>query len=753
MTIFYWTLALLFEILKIPPSHRDYDMVATSERRHARTMTTHLIRPPVILDANSIAIVGASPDESRLGGKPMAFLKRYGYSGTVYPVNPRYAQIADYRCYPSLRSIPAPVDHAIVVVPAARVLSVLQDAAAMGIPTVTIFSSGFAEVGAEGRDMQDHLAQAIGATPMRVIGPNSVGLANLTTGFLATFSQAFELSKRVPTGPIGFASQSGAFGTVILTLGVERGLGFKYFACTGNEADVTISDVMQAMVEDPDVRIVAGYVEGLRDGRRFLDVCEKARSQQKPVIVLKVGRTDWGQQAALSHTAALAGADRVYTAAFQQAGVLRAMDEQELLDWATMFYMTKRPAGAKVAVVTMSGGAGVAMADEVVRSGLQWAQLTSDTRQRLSAVVPAFGSTQNPVDLTGQFLEDTGALKRIVLILDADPQVDVVALFIGLGHRHATQIVDDVTAASAIMHKPLVMAWAGGPQHARLQLMGVNIPVIASPARSIRALSAFVRFHQTQDLPYHGWRHPSANFSPSLGGGPIPTVTKRLSESSAKAILGQWGIQHPPEYLVSSETEACQRAADLGYPVALKVSAPALLHKTEIGGVSLDLANEPALRSAYRALLSRMQKSLPDGAWEGVLVSKMAPPGLDLILSGGRDPTFGPYVLLGTGGTYTEIWHDAVIRVLPLQRDEIAEMASHLQSFPILRGTRGQSPYDREALSRAIEAVSELMLRTQVQEVEMNPLRVFLADGGVWALDAKMVTSPHRIKEEIKREG
>ena len=694
-------------------------------------------KPGILLDARTIAIIGASPDDARIGGKPMRFLDEFGFAGQVFPVHPSHREIRGHRCYPDLASIPGTIDVAVIAVPHQQAQAVVEQCVAKGVRQVIMFTSGYAETGPQGVARERALLQALAGGGTRLLGPNALGLANLETGMIANFGQGFELPPGVlRRGDVGFVSQSGAFGTFIFTLAAEHGIGFKYFAVTGNEADITISDLIAAMAEDPGIAMLAGYVEGIRDGRRFMQACEAARAGGKPVILIKTGRTAGGSAAALSHTAAIAGADEVYAAVFQQTGVLRVNDEEEMLDILALMRCERDIGGPRIAVLTMSGGAGVMLADAVDSHGLELAKLAPVTETALARIVPAFGSTRNPVDLTGQFLSDPDMLKGALECLLADPGVDAVVFFLGLGRRHGERIAQTLREVAATARKPLVVAWTAGPSAVIGELRESGVPVFSSPVRSIRALAALVG-----SVRGRGRERRSFALPPRRGAVELTTADAagRCSEAASKAVLARYGICLPDESLVSTEDEAAAQAASIGYPVVLKVCAADLPHKTEAGAVALDVRDEAALRDAYRRILASARRYGPELHVEGVIVAAMVDDGVEMIVGGRRDPVFGPLIMVGFGGIYTELMQDVALRVLPLVPGESRELVHSLRGYPLLAGARGRPVADTGALAACIEAVAQILLEyPEVQELEINPLRVFDHGRGALALDALM---------------
>ncbi|HVL55713.1 MAG TPA: acetate--CoA ligase family protein [Burkholderiaceae bacterium] len=704
-----------------------------------------------LLDARSVAVIGASPDDDRIGGKPMRFLIDFGFRGRIYPVNPRYPEIRGHRCYPDLEAIGDDIDIAVVAVPFQQAQAVIEQCVRKRVRQVVMFSSGYAETGPDGAQRQRALERAIAGSGVRLLGPNTLGFANLSSGLIANFGQAFELPRGLlKPGRAGFVSQSGAFGTFIFALSAEQGIGYKYFAVTGNEADLTVSELIDAMAADPEVDLVAGYVEGIRDGRRFLEACERARAAAKPIVLIKTGRTAGGSAAAMSHTAAIAGADEVYDAVFRQTGAIRVVDEEEMLDVVTLMRAHKRIAGRRVGVVTMSGGAGVMLADAIEHHGLQLARLQPQTEARLAQIVPAFGSVRNPVDLTGQFLTDPGLLTGALSCLLDDPGVDAVVFFLGLGRRYGERIAQTLRDAAAATDKPIVVAWTAGPAAIIADLRSGGLPVLPTPTRSIRALAALARFAEAGARPPRSFALPPAS-AESLRTPASDASAGRCSEATTKAALARYGLRLMPETLVRDEDEAVAAAAALGYPVALKVCAADLPHKTEAGAIALGVGSEAELRRAHRRIVAGALEHVPGLATEGVLVAPMAEDGVEVIVGARRDPVFGPVLMVGSGGIYTEILRDAAIGVLPLAPGEPLELIRSLRVYPLLQGARGRAAADVDALVDCIETVARLMLaHPEVAEIEINPLRVLAAGRGAVPLDALMRIQSASASEDIE---
>lgn len=457
------------------------------------------LRP--LLAPAAVAVVGASPDPGKVGHRPLRFLLDHGYRGRIYPVNPGYPEILQLRCYPSLRDLPEVPEAVAIIVAAARVPEVLAEAAALGVRAAVIISSGFAEAGPAGARLQEEVAEIARRSGMAVCGPNTVGLVHTGCNLALTFSEALTRGRLLP-GPVGFVSQSGAFGTVILALARERGIGIRTYINSGNEAHLELADYLAHLVADPEIRVIGGYVEGIRNGPAFLAAARQALARRKPVVLVKVGRSERGTRAAACHTGAAAGLDQEYEAAFHAAGIIRARDEQELLDLLEAFQAVPRlPRGRRVAVVTMSGGAGILLADQLAELGLELADLTPDTAARLRRLLPPYASILNPIDVTGQFVTSSAGLAEVLAAVAADPQVDSVVVFTGLAWATGEGWSDGMRQAAAAAGKPLLAVWpaAAGEPVARLRAAGV--PVLGSPHRAAAALAALVRYSETVGRP------------------------------------------------------------------------------------------------------------------------------------------------------------------------------------------------------------------------------------------------------------
>ncbi|MDE2572662.1 MAG: acetate--CoA ligase family protein, partial [bacterium] len=623
-----------------------------------------------------------------------------------------------------------PVDLVIVGLPAAAVPDALRQCVAKRAGAAVVFSSGFAEIGEQGRALQDEVSRIAREGGLLLCGPNTLGFMNTFDRVLATFSQAGDYE--LQSGPVGFVTQSGAFGTAIYALARERGLGIGYFINSGNEAGVEFADLLEYVAHDPRVRVVAGYIEGVRDGRRLMQACRTAMACGKPVVIVKVGRFGAGARAASSHTGSLAGSDRIYTSVFRQLGVLRAAQEEELLDLATAFCLCDPAQGRRVALITQSGGAGVLMADRAEEIGLEVPALSPQTSAALREVIPVFGSTKNPVDITAQFIADPAMLESSIgLVLD-DPGVDAGVFYLGLMERHVETVVGRLRSVAKNATKPFVVAWAAAPAAARHTLMESGICMLPSATRAVTAVRALAAYGEARA------RRVRADDAPRE-----PAPERRAVWPSARTfeLLGRYRVPLPPWRVVTSAEDAVMEAEALGYPVALKIESVDIPHKTEAGGVRLGLSCAADVAAAYEGILASARARAPSAKISGALVQRMASGGVELIAGIHRDETFGPLVMVGLGGVFVEVMEDVSFRAAPLTREDAAEMLFELKGARVFDGVRGGLRYDRQALVALLLALSDLALDQEggLLELDLNPVRLFPEGDGLLALDALAV--------------
>jgi acetyltransferase len=693
----------------------------------------------------SIAILGASEDFVKISGRPLKFLLEKGYPGKIFPVNPKYETVAGLPCYPAVTAIPEPADLAIVAVPAAAVLEALGDCVAKGVRSAVIFSSGFGEMGEEGRALERQVAELARRSGLRLCGPNTLGFMNTFDRVMATFSQAGE--GETPPGPVAFVTQSGAFGTAIFALARQRGLSFGYFVNSGNEADLEFADFLDYVVADPKVLVVSGYIEGLKNGRKLLAVADHALELGKPIVIAKVGRSAAGARAALSHTGSLAGSDRVYSGVFRQKGIIRAAHEEELLDLVSAFSLCPLPEGRGLGIVTHSGGAGVLMADRAEEIGLSVPELADGTKAQLRKVIPSFGSIRNPVDITAQFIADPTLLRTSLGIVLQDPRVDTAIFYLGMGDRFADQVVANLEAVHAKTKKPLIVAWAAAPEAGLRALRESGICALPSATRAVNAVRGLVEYAEAR----RRWEQERRRIEAGEGGGgdtlgslirACRTAGRRvLTTGESFALLSGYGIKVARSRLCRTPAEAVQAAVEIGSPIALKVESPEIRHKTEANALRLNVPGPDEVIRCFDELVRNARQHVPGADIHGVFVQEMIHEGTEVVVGLHQDPQFGPVVMVGLGGIFVEVLEDVAFRAAPLTRGDAEAMLRDLRGSKILEGVRGRPPADARSVIEVLLAVSRLAVDAagEVAELDINPLLVLPADQGALAVDALVV--------------
>ncbi|MDQ2734038.1 MAG: acetate--CoA ligase family protein [Pseudomonadota bacterium] len=688
----------------------------------------------------SIAIVGASQDLASISGQPIAHLQAKGYAGAIFPVNPRYDEVAGYRCYPDVASLPAAPDVAVIAVGARRVPEALAELGRKGCPFAVILSSGFAEAGPEGARAQREITAIAKQHGMRVIGPNCQGYMNISdrihVGFGAPYGATY------PPGALSLTSQSGAFGNSIVMLASAEGVGLRHYVSTGNESVTTSLDFMEAMIDDPGTRVIAGYVEGFQDAHRLLGIGQRATTSGKPMLIWKVGTSEAGARAAASHTANLGGAMALYRAAFRQAGIVEVDDIGDLADCAKALLPGRWPRGNRLAVVTLSGGAGIAMADRAATAGLALPPLADETVTALKAVLPSFAAVANPLDVTAGLLNDAALVDVTLERLAADPNIDMIAFALAAASgKLAVALAEKIVDVARDKDIPVFVAWnadAATNRAAYEILDAAGIPRYQSPVRCARGIGALWSFTQArQRLAATRDEKPLTLHSPDARD-----VLRRsgadLTETDGKRLLAGYGIPGTKEALARSADEAVATAESIGLPVVMKILSADIPHKTEAGGVRIGVADAGAVRTAYAEIMRNAHAYKPDAALDGVLVQEMVAGGTELILGVQNDPLFGPAVMAGLGGLFAEVMKDVSFRLAPIARSDADAMLRELRGFPLLDGARGRPKADVDAVVDALLRLSALAvdLRDDLAELDINPLTVLPAGRGVRALDA-----------------
>jgi acyl-CoA synthetase (NDP forming) len=716
-----------------------------------------------LFEPRSVALIGASADVHSISARPLRLMLQHGYGGRLYPVNPRYDELQGLRVYPTIGAVPEAVDLALVVVPAAVVPGVLEECAAAGVRCAVVITSGFAESSQTGREQQQRIAELVARTGLRVCGPNSEGVFNPAAGVCATFSPAVDpehgyMPRPGPPGPIAIVSQSGGLAFALFNHARDRGLGVGAVVSTGNEVDLGWADYVDYVLDQPGTRVVLGFVEALRQPGRLLDVARKAARLQKPVVLVKIGRSEAGRRAAASHTASLVGTDAAYSGVFRQLGFLRVDDIDEMLDLAAYFSLGRLPAGRRVGVLTASGGAGAWLADACASRGLELPEPDLADQATIRSFIPVYGSVRNPVDITAQAVLEGGFERALGLLAHSSAFDTVVAVSTLVREERFFQTFGELQQTIASAPAAVVFYSYTRASPAVIEaLAGLGVPCFSTPGRTARALSAaaeYAEFLQGAEqvevlalgFPHPGpaerrgrtlqWRVRPKELPEGEGVSarvwPVPAG--RLSEAGARAYVARLGIPSPEDCMAGSAGEAVAAFEAMGgQPVALKVQSPDLAHKSEVGGVRLDLRDAESVRGAFAEIVDAVRPALI----EGVLVQRMAPAGFEVFVGARREPVLGALVVVGLGGVDVESLADVTMRLAPVSLAEAHAMLHELRAAAILGGTRGRPPADVEALARAVVSVSEMAaaLPPGVASVEINPLLVLPAGEGVLMLD------------------
>lgn len=681
----------------------------------------------------SVAIVGASSNFAKIGGRPVHNMKISGYGGNVYPVNPGASEIQGLPAFPSVGDIPGPVDMAVIVVPMPHVEPALTACIDKGVRAAIVLSSGYAEISEDGARAQRRLADLGAEGGLRIMGPNCMGVMNTGTGMIATFISAIG-DTGPETGTISVAAQSGAFGGHCFTLARERGLGLNLWATMGNQCDVEFSDCLAYMAQDPGTSVVLGYMEGVQDADKLIEALEIARAAEKPVVLMKVGRSEVGTAAAASHTASLTGSDAVFDALLRQYNVFRPHSIDEMFDVGYAFAGGQLPKSARTGIITVSGGVGVIMADAAEDAGLELPPLPETTQERMKALVP-FAGTRNPLDVTAQFINDATLMETMygALLEEGDYESAVCFLAgVGLNPLMMKELEPSLEAVRQRFPDQLhMLAILTTPERrARIQAMGYLC--YEDPSRAIHALGVLARYSAALK------RGPSAPPPDLPSGAPGLIAGTAINEVDGKRILAAAGVPAVPERIAGSSSEAAEAAETAGFPVVMKIVSPDILHKSEIGGVILDVASRRAAETAYRDLLARAKAHAPDARIDGVLVAPMVSGGVETILGVVRDPVFGPVVMFGLGGIFVEVLKDVTFRIAPFGIDEARRMIREVRGYPMLQGVRGAPPADEEALADALAQLSAFAAANAdvLETIDVNPFIVLPEGEGAVAVDA-----------------
>jgi acetate---CoA ligase (ADP-forming) len=691
----------------------------------------------MFFNPQAVAVIGASRTPGKLGHAVLRNVVEYGYRGAVYPVNPKADEIMGLRCYPSVLEVPGPVDLAVVLIPSGYVAQALTECGEKGVKGAVIISAGFREVGGEGWQREREMVEIATRYGMRLVGPNSLGVIDTISNLNASFAAG--MPRR---GSIAFMSQSGALCTSVLDMALAENVGFSRFVSFGNKADVDEITFIRAWEHDPHTSVIVAYVEGIDRGIEFMQVARQV-SCDKPIIAIKSGTTTAGSRAVSLHTGTLAGSERAYNAAFRQSGVIRAWSVEELFDYSIAFARQPLLANDRIAIVTNAGGPGIMATDACEKAGLQLASLAAGTLDTLRTALPVTASVLNPVDVLGDALADRYSLALETVI--CDPNVGGVLVI--LTPQIMTEIKETARAVGELSRKsekPIFGCFMG---QQRIQpgidvLNQYAVPNYRVPERAVAAMAAMVQHRHWRERP------PLAVETFDVDQGRVHSVFEQvrsegriaIGDAEAREVLEAYGFATPRTFLARDPDEAVRFADKVGFPVVLKIASPDILHKTDVGGVKLNIMTLQDVRDAFELMIYRASRYVPDADIWGCLVQEMVLGGKEVVVGMNRDPHFGPLLMFGLGGIYVEALQDVSFRVAPLDRRDARQMITEIQAHNLLRGVRGERPADLEALAEAILRLAQLVTDfPEIIEFDVNPLTVFEAGQGVIGIDMRLV--------------
>jgi acetyltransferase len=688
----------------------------------------------------SVAVIGASRTPGKVGHDILNNLVTCGFEGEIIPVNPSGGELLGLKVYSSLRDYEGKVDQVIIVVPGKYVLDAARDAVARGAGSVIVISAGFKETGEEGRKKEIDLADICRRGGARLLGPNCLGLINTENKLNASFAGGMP-----EPGGIAVFSQSGALCTAMLDMATGRHLGLSKLISIGNKADISEVDLLQALASDDSTKVIVGYLEDISSGDKFIKAAEEA-SNVKPVVILKSGTTAAGQKAAASHTGVLAGAETAYGAAFKRSGVCRADTFDALFDYATALSMQPPPAGDRILIITNAGGPGTMAADAVEKAGMRVAELDRNITTALRSKLPAAASVGNPIDVLGD--ADPDRYVEALKAAQQDPAVDGILIL--LTPQAMTKPAETARAIAANLDhsKPVLASFMGGSDvlPGRRELAAAGLPDYESPERAVAALKAMFQYGVWKQRP------PRLVTRFPVNRRRVERIITRrrrtgrlqLGEVKAKDILKAYGFHVLPGHLAITAEEAAEVARFIGFPVAMKIVSPNIIHKTDLGGVRLNLGSSREVEDAFELMTLRIKQHAPEAIIEGIYVEKMAESGLEIILGMTRDPQFGPMLMFGLGGIFVEVMKDVTFYLAPITEDEAIQMLKSTRSYEMLKGKRGSKEVDIHAIAGALQRISQLTTDfPQIIELDINPLIVGEIGTDPVVADARMTFAPN----------
>jgi acyl-CoA synthetase (NDP forming) len=689
----------------------------------------------------SIALIGASRDLEKIPGRLLSMLRKNQFPGRLYPINPNYGDIDGLKCYPSIADVGQPIDLAIVIIPARAVLGALEQCAAAGVRNAVIISSGFAEEGGDSAAMQDAIVALAKKTGMRISGPNAEGFYSEVQKVAATFSPTVDVKPgEVPLVAtkrrIAIVAQSGGIGFAIKHRAKAIGIAISYCVSAGNESDLGAGEFLDYMVQDASTDVILLFIEGIRDVDKFLAAARRAAEAGKPVIVTKVGRSGAGERAAASHTASMAGWSAAYDAVFAKYGFIVSNDLDEAVTIAAVLTTSPLPNGDRVGVVTVSGGGGIWAADTVSTQGLQVPELPSPIQAEIRKLLPSYGAARNPIDVTAQGVH-SGGLQKSIELLDASGDIDAILVVLSLSSETRMPFKrDELKPVIDAQHKPIVFYSYTLPSNfARTALAESGVVVLSGLTHAgvaMRKISDYAKFRLAPQLD--GTETRPFDLAAHLGSA-------TLSEHESKSLLREAGIALPDEVLVTEKAALDEAIARAGFPLVMKIQSRDIPHKSEAGGVRVNITSKGEAWAAYGALLDSARQHRPGAVIQGVLVGPMAKKGVEIIVGTMGDASFGPMIMVGLGGITTELFKDVIYRPAPVSAAEASHMLGELKAAPLLNGFRGAAKADIPALAQLISQVSLLAAgyRDEISEIELNPVLVHPEGRGVTVVDALVV--------------
>lgn len=685
----------------------------------------------------SVAIVGASREKGKVGYEILVSMRRGKFPGKIFPVNAKATEVEGLKCYPDLKSIGEIPDLAVVVVPAKFVIEIMEQCAVLGIKSVVIITAGFKEVGEAGKRLEEQVVAIARRAGIRVIGPNCLGVMVPSTKLNASFGGDLP----VP-GAISFMSQSGALMSAILDMANANGIGFSKLVSFGNKCDVNDLDTLLAFGADPETRVITGYLESISQGEEFILAAEKI-SRDKPVLLMKSGGTSAGAKAASSHTGSLAGGEAAYLCVFERTGMIRCPSIKCQFDYAQAFAYQPLPAGKRVAVVTNAGGPGIMAADAIEREGLSFAKLTPATESALAAQLPAAANIHNPIDVLGDALANRYEFAIATAL--ADPGVDVVLVL--LTPQAMTECTATAEALARVSKKnpgkPILACFMGALKiHDALQVLRENrIPQYDSPESAARTIRVICDYATWKAQPARSFKKFSVDKTTvkRIIDRALQAGEREIGEAEAKEVLQAYGLQVPRGVLAKTAEEAVKAASDIGFPVVMKIVSPEIIHKSDVGGVKVGLADAGQVQEAYEGMMRRVAQSKPDAHILGVSIQQMCMSGQELILGMNRDPQFGPMLMFGLGGIMVEVLKDVTFALAPITSDDAKAMIEKTRAYKLLQGVRGQPGVDLPVLIDTLLRISQLVTDfPQIKEMDINPFKIGPAGTPAMAVDGRM---------------